>query len=413
MRPLRLIRRRAMDPALRRAYNAAYSDATYQRYIARLEGLLGCHIPFRVAETPLFLPSGLRDYLARAANEIIEQISEDSLVAKMKGAIPPSLDVPRMDAMPNCVQVDFAVVRGEDGQLQGRVVELQAFPSLYALMVVQSDVMAEILREMPDMPKEWSIYFSGHTRETFVPQLKKAILGGEDPESVVLLDLTPSAQKTYPDFVANKMLTGVDAICPTTLIKEGRRLFREVSGKKVQVRRIYNRIVFDELEVKGVTLPFRYTDDLDVTWLSHPNWYWTWSKFTLPFIDHPAVPRARYLSDLKEIPDDLSKYVLKPLFSFAGSGVNVDPTRADVDAVPADQRDKWILQEKITYEPGLLMPDGSGVKAEVRMMFLRAPDEPKPRLVLNLVRLSRGKMLGVDQNKNLTWVGGTVGMWPA
>ncbi len=402
-----------MDPALRRAYNAAYSDATYQRYIARLEGMLGCHIPFRVAETPLFIPAELRDYLARAANEIIDQISQDTLVARMKRAIPPSLDVPRMDPMPNCVQVDFAVVRGEDGKLQGRVVELQAFPSLYALMVVQADVMAEVLAEMPDMPKDWSIYFSGHTRDTFVAQLKKAVLGGEDPESVVLLDLNPPSQKTYPDFIANKILTGVDAICPTSLIKEGRRLFREVDGRKVQVRRIYNRIVFDELEVKGVTLPFRYTDDLDVTWLSHPNWYWTWSKFTLPFIDHPAVPRARYLSDLKELPDDLSKYVLKPLFSFAGSGVNVDPTRADVEAVPEDQRDKWILQEKITYEPGLLMPDGGGVKAEIRMMFLRAPDEPKPRLVLNLVRLSRGKMLGVDQNKNLTWVGGTVGMWPA
>ena len=401
-----------MDPALRRAYNAAYSDEMYQRYLARLEGLLGCHIPFRVAETPLFLPSGLRDYLARSANEIIDQISQPHLLERMKRAIPAELDVPRMDPLPNCVQVDFAIVRGPTGELEGRVVELQAFPSLYALMVIQSDVMAEFLREMPGMPKDWSIYFGGLDRDAFVARLKKAVLGGEDPESVVLLDLNPPSQKTYPDFIANKLLTGVDAICPTTLIKEGRRLFREIDGRKVQVRRLYNRIVFDELEVKGIALPFRYTDDLDVTWLSHPNWYWTWSKFTLPFIDHPAVPRARYLSDVTELPEDLSRYVLKPLFSFAGSGVNVDPTKADVDAVPADQRDKWILQEKITYAPDLPMPDGAGVKAEVRMMFLRGPDEPKPNLVLNLVRLSRGKMLGVDQNKNLTWVGGSVGIWP-
>ncbi|MFO0593340.1 MAG: hypothetical protein U0441_37710 [Polyangiaceae bacterium] len=402
-----------MDAALRRAYNAAYSDDLYNRYMARLEGLLGCHIPFRVAETPFFIPSELRDYLAKSANEIIDQISQDKLVARMKQAIPASLDVPRMDHLPNCVQVDFAIVQNAEGKLEGRVVELQAFPSLYALMVIQSDVMAEMLREIPGMPKDWSIYFNGHDRDSFVKHLKHAVLGGEDPESVILLELTPEEQKTYPDFIANKMLTGVDAVCATSLIKEGRRLFREIDGRKVQVKRLYNRIVFDELEVKGIELPFRYTDDLDVTWLSHPNWYWTWSKFTLPFIDHPAVPRARYLSDLKEIPEDLSKYVLKPLFSFAGSGVNVDPTRADVEAVPEAQRDKWILQEKITYHPGISMPDGTGVKAEVRMMFLRAPEEPKPRLVLNLVRLSRGKMLGVDQNKNLTWVGGTVGMWPA
>jgi hypothetical protein len=402
-----------MDPALRRAYNAAYSNATYERYMSRLESLLGCSIPFRVAETPLFLPQGLRDHLARSAREIVAQISQEALIAKMKRAIPPALDVPRMDALPNCVQVDFAIVKGPNGELEGRVVELQAFPSLYALMVVQADVMAEVLRDMPGMPRDWTIYFGDSDRERFVAKLKSAVLGGEDPESVVLLDLNPPLQKTYPDFVANKMLTGVDAVCPTSLTKDGRKLYRELDGKKVQVRRIYNRIVFDELEVKGTQLPFKYTDDLDVTWLSHPNWYWTWSKFTLPFIDHPAVPRARYLSDLETIPDDLSQYVLKPLFSFAGSGVNVDPTRADVEAVPAGQRDKWILQNKIVYEPGLLMPDGAGVKGEVRMMFLRGPDQPDLELVLNLVRLSRGKMLGVDQNKNLTWVGGTVGMWPA
>lgn len=401
-----------MEVDLRRLYNAAYSDETYGRYMARLEGLLGCKIPFRVAETPFFIPAGLRAYLARSAREIIEQISEAPRLEKMKRAIPAAFDVPRMDHLPNCVQVDFAIVRGPTGELEGRVVELQAFPSLYALMVLQSDVMAEVLREIPGMPREWSIYFAEGGREAFVERFRRALLAGEDPASVVLLDLDPPAQKTYPDFVATKMLAGVDAVCPTTLIKDGRRLLREVGGRKVEVRRIYNRIVFDELEVKGITLPFRYTDDLDVTWLSHPNWYWTWSKFTLPFIDHPAVPRARYLSDLKEIPEDLSGYVLKPLFSFAGSGVNVDPTRADIEAVPDEQRAGWILQEKITYEPGIHMPDGTGVKAEVRMMFLRAPSEPTPELVLNLVRLSRGKMLGVDQNKNLTWVGGTVGMWP-
>jgi hypothetical protein len=206
----------------------------------------------------------------------------------------------------------------------------------------------------------------------------------------------------------------VDAVCPTSLIKDGRRLFRKLDdGRLVQVKRIYNRIVFDELLVKGLALPFSYTDDLDVSWCSHPNWYWTWSKYTLPFVDHPAVPRARYVSELEEIPADLSRFVLKPLFSFAGSGVNIDPTRADIDAIPEAERANWILQEKITYEPALLMPDGNGVKAEVRMMFLRAPDEPTPTLTLNLVRLSRGKMLGVDQNKDLTWVGGSVGLWPA
>lgn len=401
-----------MEPSLRRAFNAAYRPETYRTYMSRLEQRLGCAFPFRVAETPLFLPIALRDQLARSAREIVQQIARPALIERMKQAIPAELDVPRMDALPSCTQVDFAITRGPDGQLEGKVVELQAFPSLYALMVVQSEVMASVLREMsPELDRAWTIYFGGLDRDAFVARLRKAVVANEDPEHVVLLDLDPPSQKTYPDFAATKQLLGVDAVCPTSLVKEGRTLYRRIGDRRVPVRRIYNRIVFDELLHKRTAMPFSYTDDLDVSWCSHPNWYWTWSKYTLPFVDHAAVPRARYVSDLERIPDDLERYVLKPLFSFAGSGVLVDPTRADVDAIPEAERSAWILQEKITYEPALKMPDGQGVKAEVRMMFLRAPDEAAPELVLNLVRLSRGKMLGVDQNKDLTWVGGSVGLW--
>jgi hypothetical protein len=272
--------------------------------------------------------------------------------------------------------------------------------------------MADVLRPIPGLDRAWSIYFSEAGKEAFVERLRRAVLAGEPPEAVVLIDLKPVTQKTYPDFAATKLLLGVDAVCPTELVREKDRLYRRVNGRLVHIRRLYNRIVFDELEAKKIELPFRYNEPLDVTWCSHPNWYWTWSKYTLPYIDHPAVPRARYLSELTQPPDDLERFVMKPLFSFAGSGVKVDVTPEDIAAVPEAERGQWLLQEKITYEPALEMPDGSGVKAEVRMMFLRAPDEPEPRLALNLVRLSRGKMLGVDHNRDLTWVGGSVGIWP-
>lgn len=402
-----------MEPSFRRDFNAAYGPDFYRKYLERFERRVGCKIPFRVAETPLFFTRALCDRLERSANEIVQQISNPALIAKLKVAIPPALDVPGMDALPNCVQVDFAITRGADGELEGKVVELQAFPSLYALMVLQAEVMSEMLAEMPGLDRNWSIYFSGLDRASFTEHFRRAVLADEAPENVVLLDLDPPSQKTYPDFLATKELTGIDSICPTTLIRDGRKLLRKVDGRLVQVRRIYNRVVFDELEVKKVELPFKYTDDLDVSWCSHPNWYWTWSKYTLPSIDHPAVPRARTVASLERIPDDLENYVLKPLFSFAGSGVKVDPTRADIDAIPEEQREGWLLQEKITYEPGLIMPTGEGVKGEVRMMFLRAPGDAAPKLVLNLVRLSRGKMLGVDQNRDLTWVGGSVGLIPA
>ncbi|WP_050436014.1 hypothetical protein [Chondromyces crocatus] len=401
-----------MDPYFRRAFNQVFRPELYQEYMRRLEQRLQTSIAFRVAETPLFIPPSLRDRLARHATEIVRQISEPSLVEKLKRAIPPHLDAPGMDPLPNCVQVDFAIVRGPDGELDGRVVELQAFPSLYALMVVQSEILADVLRPYPELDRSWSVYFNGLSRDGFVEHLRRTVLGGEAPENVVLLDLNPPTQKTFPDFTATKMLLDVDSVCPTSLLREGRRLFRKVDGKLVQVRRIYNRVVFDELQRTRAELPFRYTDELDVSWCSHPNWYWTWSKTTLPHIDHVAVPRSWFVSELLEPPHDLENFVLKPLFSFAGAGVKLDVTLEDLAAIPPEERSGWLLQEKITYEPGLVMPDGNRVKAEIRMMFLRAPGEAEPKLTLNLVRLSRGKMLGVDQNKDLTWVGGTVGMWP-
>lgn len=404
-----------MDPRFRPIFNRQYTEAFYRGYVDDLSRRLGCTIPFRVAETPFFIPPALAADLATSARGIVEQITRPELVEKLARAIPERFRVPGQDALPSCIQVDFAIVRGPDGELCGRVVELQAFPSLYALMVIQDQVLQEHLRrEMPGLEGPFSIYFGGLSREAFVEHLRRAVVADEDPEQVVLLDLDPPSQKTFPDFAATRQLLGVEAVCPTSLIKDGKRLFRDVGGRRVQVKRIYNRIVFDELERKGTSLPFSYTEELDVSWCSHPNWYWIFSKYTLPYVDHPAVPRARTIASLDAIPEDLERYVLKPLFSFAGAGVLVDPTRADVDAIPEGDREGWLLQEKIVYEPAIPMPDQvpdrGNVKAEVRMMFLRAPGDAKPELVLNLVRLSRGKMLGVDQNKDLTWVGGTIGL---
>lgn len=402
-----------MNPELRRLYNAAFTNDLYHRYLDRLETWLDVKIPFRIAESPLFLPKDLRTRLATSAREIVAQISDPKVIEAMKAAIPPALDVPRCDALANCIQVDFAIVRGEDGELTGKVVELQGFPSLYALMVLQAEAMAEELKGVAGLEGPWSIFYSGHDRQSFVAKFKAALLDGHSPEEVVMLDLDPASQKTYADFVATKQLTGVDSIGPDQIEREGNRLFRHKDGRKIPIKRIYNRIVFDELTNKGVQLPFDYREDLEVSWFPHPNWYWIWSKYTLPHVNHHAVPKATYVSDLKEWPADVSKYVLKPLFSFAGSGVIIDPTHADLDKIPVAERGGWILQEKIVYEPALLMPSGEGVKAEVRMMFLRGSKDEKPELVLNLVRMSRGKMLGVDQNKGLDWVGGSIGIWPA
>jgi hypothetical protein len=318
-----------------------------------------------------------------------------------------------MDALPSSAQVDFAIVRDEHGELDGRIVELQGFPSLYAFTLLQARAWSDTLQKSAGFGVSFSPTFGGLDDAAAIARMREAICGGEDPSSVALLDLEPLGQKTLCDFVATHKLLGIESVCVTELVRDGRRLFRKKDGKLAPVRRIYNRVVFDELEKKGVTLPFAYTDDLDVTWFPHPNWYWVWSKYSLPQIAHPAIPRARLLSDVDELPQDLSRYVLKPLFSFAGSGVVIDVTPKDLTNIPPSERGGWLLQEKIDYARDLVTADGSRVAVEVRVMCLRAPSETALRPLLNLVRLSRGKMHGVDHNKDMKWTGSSVGISPA
>lgn len=398
-----------MDPLSRAAFNRAYTPELFGRVMHRLESQLG-RFPFRVAETPLFVSPALREKLSREAQEIVTQLSEPKRLEAMRKAIPARYDTPGMDPLPNCVQVDFALTQAADGSLEGKVVELQAFPSGYAMMSFMADAWSEQLRELPGLEGDWTCFANLPPQEG-LELMRRTILGGESPEHTVLVDFEPLQQKTLPDFTATQRLFGVEPVCATALIKEGRRLFREKDGQRIPVRRIYNRMVFDELEQKGYRLGWDFRDELDVTWCSHPNWYWVWSKFSLPYLDHPAIPKARFLSDLKELPADLSRFVLKPLFSFAGAGVVIDVERADVERVPEAQRGGWVLQEKIVYAPAFHAPDQSPVKAEIRVMLLRPPEAKTLTPLIFLVRLSRGKMLGVDHNKGHDWVGGSVGIW--
>jgi hypothetical protein len=395
-----------MDARFRAIFNAQFTEELYQSYQRDLSNRLGCTFEFRLAESPIFLPDDFKARIVRSAEEIVGQLSDPARIARMQRAIPAQWNVPGMDSLPSFTQVDFAVV-AQNGTYVPKLIELQGFPSLTAMQAVQRDSWVQSLSTMRGLEGPWSCWFSGLDRKGFLDLARRTIVGHHEPSEVILMDIDPAQQKTYPDFAATKILFGVDAVDPRELTKRGRRLYRG----DIRIKRIYNRVVFDELIRKNVVVPFDYREELEIEWAPHPNWYWVWSKYSLPFLDHPAVPKATLVSDLRAVPERLSeRYVLKPLFSFAGGGVNVEPTANDLSRIPSAERDQWCLQEKIEYAPALVASDGGGVKIEIRMMFLRPDDEREPILAQNLVRLSRGKMLGVDFNKEFTWVGSSVAL---
>lgn len=397
-----------MIPELRQAYNAAFTDERYRAYLGRLEAAAGCPIDFRVAETPIFLPPDLLDQMLRAADDIFGQLRSPNHERYSLGAVPPDFDAPLLregDEHPLFFQLDFAVTR-ENGAPAPRLIELQGFPSLYAFQLAQG----REVRDLVPGGERLQFLLGGLDEEAYRRVVGQAILGGHPPENVVLLDLDPPAQKTSPDFALTEKFWGVRAICPTRVEKRGAELWYERDGARHRILRIYNRVVADELQAKNPPLPFRYTDPLDVEWAGHPNWYFRWSKHSLPFLDHPTVPSAHLLSDLERLPDDLENWVLKPLFSFAGRGVRVDVTAADVDAVPPEQRSQTLLMRKVEYAPVIETTDGNRSKAEIRILFVWQDDAPLP--VATLVRLSQGTMMGVDFNRDRTWVGSSAALWP-
>lgn len=393
-----------MIQSVRHNYNAAFSPERYQAFLDTIQHDLPDQLDFRVAETPVFVPKLLTDKLLRACDDIVDVITRPDFNALTDKAIPAGQRVPNQDQHTQFLAVDFAVCRDEAGELTPQLIELQGFPSLYCFQ----PYLADQFRAHFPIPDNLSHLFNVDTNAQYIERLRDMIVGDCNPEEVILLEIYPEKQKTRVDFALTEQYLGVKAVCLTKIRKQGRQLFYEKDGRMVPIKRIYNRLIFDDLQnFPDLHTDFHLTDDVDVAWVGHPNWFFRISKYTLPLLNSPFVPASHYLSDLSEYPADLTNYVLKPLFSFAGSGVNLHITPADLDAIPADQRGGYLLQRKVQYDPVIQSPDGL-VKCEIRMLFIWPKDAPRPTLLTNLSRLSRGEMIGVRFNKDFDWVGGTV-----
>ena len=381
---------------IRKKYNSEFKEAKYQAFVDDLNTSAGVGIDFRICETPLFLSKELTAELQAACDEIIRQLDTPEYRAFAEASIPDGLAVPNRADHPVFLQIDFAICSDGKGGFTPRLIELQGFPSLYGFQVYYDDIFR---RHFP-LPENYTAYYNGHDRDSYVELLKKTILGDSSPENVILLEIEPDKQKTLIDFVVTEQLTGIKPVCITDVIKRGRKLYYVDGGREIPVERIYNRVIYDELFRKDVQAAFKFQDDLDVHWVGHPDWFFLISKYSLPYLKSEHVPECHFLSDLKEYPTDLENFVLKPLFSFAGLGVEVEVTKELLDS--KTERHNYILQRKIEYAPLIETPGGGYSKCEIRMMYLW---NEKPVLVNNLTRFSQGKMMGVDFNKNKTWVG--------
>lgn len=398
-----------MIPEYRREFNASFTPDKYARFLREIDDRSGAHVKFRCSETPCFFPESLLQSMARAGQELVWQlVSDPDYLAAADRVIPAAYLAPGVDARPLFVQADFGIVRGENGEWLPKLVELQGFPSLYGFQLT----LANAYRDAYGLGKELSTMLGGMSQTEYYSLLRRAIVGHHDPLNVVLLEIDPLEQKTLPDFLVTERICGIRTVDVRSVTRTGRQLFYIEGGRRVPIKRIYNRAIADELIRRDVHLAFDWRDDLDVEWAGHPNWFFRISKFSLPFLKHETVPRTWFLNEVQELPLAPEQLVLKPLFSFAGLGVTIGPTAEQIAAVPKDQRSSYILQEKMDFAATIHTPPGDA-KAEVRVMYLscgNGMDDLRP--VNTIIRTGRGKMMGVDQNRDLDWVGASAGFHP-
>ncbi len=390
-----------------------FSPERYEELKQRLDLRTRTKIDFRVCETPCFFPRALLEGMAETGRSLIHQLIDDPAYMKLsEAAIPARYRVPNDNPRPNFVQVDFGLVRGEDGELQPKLVELQAFPSIYGY---QDVLCEEYIRSYGlDRSLEWR--FGGLTGDGYWDLLRRTIVGDHDPENVVLAEVEPEGQKTLPDFHVYEDRLGIATVDIAKVKKEGSRLFYDRRGRWVPIERIYNRAIVDEMERKQVHAAFDYRDDLQVEWAGQPNWYFRVSKFSLPYLQHPSVPACVYLDEWfagrrEGIPADREELLLKPLYSFAGKGIQFGPTDADLRRIPQKEQREYLLQERMRFEPVIATPHGM-TQAEIRVMYVWPEDEPEMVPLVSLVRLGRGLMMGVDHNRQQGWVGGSAALFP-
>lgn len=387
----------------RNEFNQSFTEEKYKKLLTALEKGL-TKIPFRVAETPIFIPTELKDQLVAAGKEIIDLIKQVDFKSLTKNAIPDQWNVPRENDHPHFLTFDFGICKDEQGKLVPKLIEMQGFPSLYGFQ----PHLSRNYKASFDLPDHLTPFFEGLNDTEYIALLKEVIVGNHEPHEVALMDIDAPNQKTIIDFLVTQQLLGIKILSLTDIIKEGKDLFYLEGDKKIQLKRIYNRLIFDEIADQVDLLPnsFDPREELNIEWITHPNWFYRISKYTMPFLKSNFVPETHFLNTLSKIPDDLENYVLKPLFSFAGMGVIIDVTTQDIHHIKDPEN--WILQKKVNYEPVVQAPDG-GVKVEIRLMYLWA-DNSEPKLCINLARLSRGKMIGVRYNQDFDWVGGTIGL---
>ena len=391
-----------MIASIRQTFNQNFTQEVYQKYLACFESQFPNALDFRIAETPIFIDKHFTQKMLDTGEAINKVIQSSSFQKMTEPALKNIPHFPKESPLPKCLIMDFAIAINEQNEIVPALIELQGFPSLFAFEILQY----KCLQNSYSLPEGYSPFLNDYDERKYLQHLKSILTTPH--QHTVLLDIHPHQQKTKIDFYCTEQYFGIPIVCITEIFTEGKTLYYKKNNKKIKIDRIYNRIVLDELihqtkeiQEKGALLQ----NNLDIEWVTHPHHFFRISKYLLPFLKHTYIPQSLFADtvDVKSIA--VEKFILKPLYSFAGKGVIIDIQISDLEKL--QNPSQWILQEKVAYANIIATPTEKA-KAEIRLFYFWNEEKQKYVATMNLARLSKGKMIGVDYNKNKDWVGGSL-----
>ena len=174
-----------MHTDIRQRFNAAFTQEKYQAFLHMVNTDFGEACTFRMAETPIFIPSALKIKLLKGVEDICSVITAPDFMERSESALPEHLRVPGEDAHTQFLQLDFGICRDTNGVLTPQLIEMQGFPSLYFFQ----HLLAKSYRTYFDIPTNFHHLFGGIDEAGYIDLLRQVIVGDSKPENTILLEI--------------------------------------------------------------------------------------------------------------------------------------------------------------------------------------------------------------------------------
>lgn len=383
-----------MIRSTRELFNQSFSKEKQRHIQSYFNNNYPNQLGFKLSESPIFISNNLQEKLFAVSESIIHQIVNQTILTDFS-RVPANQNVPNCKGKPHFLAIDFAICKNNNQEIEPQLIELQAFPSLFFYQVS----LAQQFQQQYPFLNDFNFLLNHHSTKDYTQHLQELITANQPPENTIILELFPEQQKTKIDFSITKEHLGIETVCLTKIIKKGKTLYYQKNNQEIKINRIYNRLIFDDLEqYPDLKTQFNLTDNVEVDWVTHPNWFFVISKAILPKLQHQYIPKSYFVNDFpdNEI-NNLSNYVLKPLFSFAGQGVNLNPKQEDINKI--QNKKDYILQKKVAYAPVFKDINNDFSKAELRLLYTWMPEDDLPKAAISLVRMSKSAMINVSHNQ--------------